>query len=108
MKKITIFAYMLLVSASLSSCVVQPQPYPYYGGSAPYYGTAVAPSYAYGEVVAGGYYPYYRSQHIYSNYNTDYWHHQHHISQGGHGFAPHTQSHQNVEHHDHHEGGDHH
>ena len=74
MKKIAMLSSALIVSASLCGCVVEPSPY--YGGSAPYYGTAYAPAYAYGTIGIGGYYPYQRSQHIYSNYNANYWHNQ--------------------------------
>ncbi len=73
MKKIVILGCALAAIAALSGCVVQPSPY--YGGPAPYYGTAYQPGYAYGELGVG-YYPYYRSHNIYSNYHNDYWHHQ--------------------------------
>jgi hypothetical protein len=82
MKKTGIYAALLLVSLGLAGCVAEP--YPYYGGVAPYYGTSVVPGYAYGEVVTGGaYYPYYRNSHVYSRYNVDYWNHQHRVAQAG-------------------------
>jgi hypothetical protein len=74
MKNIIRLASALILSVSLSGCVVEPAPY--YTGGAPSYGTTYVPAYAYGEVAVGGYYPYHRSQHIYSNYNANYWHHQ--------------------------------
>ena len=63
----------LVLLFGLCGCVVGPGGgyAPYYGGPAPYYGTTVAPAYI--GISAGGYYPYYHSQHIYSHYNQGYW-----------------------------------
>ncbi len=63
---------VLALIALLSGCVVPAEPAPYYGGSAPYYGTAYVPAYI--GVYGGGYYPYYGYQHIHSGYNNGYWH----------------------------------
>ncbi len=78
MNKTIVFTGLALLSAGLTGCIAEP--YPYNGGPAPYYGTSVAPGYAYGEV---GYFPYYRSQHIYSGYNNGYWHHQSGVAHSG-------------------------
>lgn len=84
-KLFSTLAVCALACVGLAGCVGVAEPYPYYGGVAPYYGTTVVPAYAGVSVVGGGYWPYYHSQHIYSGYNTDYWRHQGSVAQGQHG-----------------------
>jgi len=68
---------LAVMGLSVSGCVVEPSPY--YGGSAPYYGTSIAPAYV-GVGVYGSSYPYYANRHVYSRYNNDYWHNQAHAN----------------------------
>ncbi len=82
MKKIFIITMLALASVPLCGCVVQP--YPYYGGSAPYYGTTYQPGFAFGEV--GGYYPSYPYAHG-RDYHLGYWNHYYAAHNGWHGNA---------------------
>jgi hypothetical protein len=76
-----------LSAAALTGCVAY-EPAPYYGGAAPYYGTAYAPAYV--GVYEGAYYPYYTRHRIYSGYHNGYWHYQHgHSQPRGHQGAQH-------------------
>jgi len=98
MKKIFLISAGVLALNLLSGCVVGSSPY--YGGPAPYYGTTFVPGYAVGET--GSYYPYHKSQHIYSNYNASYWQHK---NGADHGHPAGGQPHGGEQHgtdHDHH------
>ncbi len=84
MKKISRTLGGAILLAALSGCVVGPSPY--YGGNAPYYGTTLVPTYAYGYTTyneVGRYYPPHRAVNVYSNYNRNYWHYQHNAQAHG-------------------------
>lgn len=87
----TQFLTAAIAALALSGCVVG-EPAPYYGGSAPYYGTTYAPAYVGVNYVGGGYYPHYQYHAIHSGYNNGYWHNQraaaHGPAGGFHGGAP--------------------
>ncbi len=76
----------VMTMAALTGCVAEGYgPAPYYGGSAPYYGTAYAPAYV-GVYGGGDYYHHYGYHNIHSGYNNGYWHYQRAAAGGvGHG-----------------------